>query len=202
MCGRNRTTSQRGFTLVEATISVFVVGVLTCAALAALGTASTTKLKQTHYAKAYACATVFMSEILQKPYSDGNAFGPQSGATRATYVDVDDYNGYTQSPPAFINGTAMAGYSSYTVSVTVAYLNPATLAVTGSDMGLKRITVTVTDAAGRKTVLVGLRSQYGRCDQIPTTSGTYVSHLGLDLQVGTDSRVRISQGVNPVNVIP
>src|SRR5437763_6911913 len=110
MCDRQRHL-RAGFTLVEASISVFIVAVLTCAGLAALGTASTTKLKQTNYARCYAIATVFMAEVLQQPYSDGNAFGPQTGATRSTFVDVDDYNGYTQSPPTYQNGAALPGYS-------------------------------------------------------------------------------------------
>ncbi len=68
--------------------------------------------------------------------------GPDAGEARATFDDVDDYNGLNNEV-AMVTIAAETGlanpYAGYRVSVTVAYDN----ATNGNDM-LKIITVTVT----------------------------------------------------------
>jgi MSHA pilin protein MshD len=202
-----RLSTRRAFTLVEASISVAIVAVLATASLSAMGTASTTKLRQTDLSRGYALATLFMSEILRQPYVDPvitGTFGPETGEVRATFDDVDDYAGYTQTTPTYQNGTAIPGYTNWKIYIAVVYAdstNPGAAAA-ASDQGLKRITITVTDPRGRKTTLVGLRSKYGRVDQIPSATSTYLNYAAVDLQVGTNTNASVSSGVNPLNVVP
>lgn len=87
--------------------------------------------------------------------------GPDPGETRATYDDVDDYNGLNESPPKDALGNTRTGYANYRVQVSVVY------AGTGADgLGLasnqdaKLITVTVTSPLGTKMVFSAYRVNY------------------------------------------
>ena len=73
----------------------------------------------------------------------GSALGAESGETRANYDDVDDYNGWTASPPELSDGTALSlgGYTRSAKIIHVVFDDPTT--ESGSYTGMKRITVTV-----------------------------------------------------------
>jgi|GEM_PF-6598319 len=86
---------------------------------------------------------------------------PESSSSRADWDDVDDYEGWSASPPQLKDGTPIADYSGWTREVAVAYvdpLDPNGLSAS-EDLGLKRIIVRATDPQGRKTALFALRSQ-------------------------------------------
>ncbi len=58
---------------------------------------------------------------------------------------MDDYNGWSESPPQFADGTAMPNLANWSRSVQVAFVNPTNLSQTSTtETGAKRITVTVT----------------------------------------------------------
>jgi hypothetical protein len=59
---------------------------------------------------------------------------------------------------------------------------PAT--ITGKDLGLKRITVIVTNDTGAQIRLVALRASVGVFEQVPGSVQTHVGWVGFDLQVG------------------
>jgi hypothetical protein len=75
----------------------------------------------------------------------GPEAGEATGGTRANFDDVDDYNGWSASPPVNKEGTPHANASEFMTSVTVDYVDPDDLThAVGSEMGVKRIGVTVT----------------------------------------------------------
>lgn len=139
----------RGFTLAEAAVSTVLVGVLLVASLQAIGAAKTAQYKTSESLRAQLLADGLLAEILTKAYTDPGPipfFGPEVGeASRAAFNDVDDYNGWTESPPQNADGTAMSGFPNWTRSVAVAWCpTNSIMAAAGADTGLKRITVTVT----------------------------------------------------------
>ena len=94
-----------------------------------------------------------MSEVLRASYEDPDdnvTFGVEAdellaGTTRAVFDDVDDYHGWSSASIEDRSGGALAGGASWAQSVTVELVvpvNPGT--VSGTDLGLKRITVTIT----------------------------------------------------------
>ena len=119
----------------------------------------------------------------------GTDSGEGSG-DRADFDDVDDYHSWSASPPEGKNGTSLVGYDGWTRSVNVVYVTaaqPGGLSVVG-DLGVKRITVTVTDPRGASTTVIGVRSKMGAHEQDVSATRTYVSWVGLDLQIGEAKR--------------
>ncbi len=117
------------------------------------------------------------------------AIGPEADegtSNRADFDDVDDYDGWTATPPQEKNGTELAEYDGWTRSVTVEYVDPLSPGNTAisTDSGAKRITVTVTDPRGAKTSIVSVRTDAGTYEQEVTSTRTYCSWIGLDLQIG------------------
>jgi hypothetical protein len=57
---------------------------------------------------------------------------------------VDDFNGWSESPPKDRDGTAMSELSGWTRSVAVVWVSSANLStVSVTETGVKRVTVTV-----------------------------------------------------------
>jgi type II secretory pathway pseudopilin PulG len=192
----------RGFTLVEATLSVVLASVLILSSMYTFGAIGKTRKAALSHQIASGLANQLMAEIVACCYTNpggSNVFGPESNeitGNRSLFDDVDDYNNRTETPPQTKGGTAMSNLTGWTRSVVVAYINPATMAASGTDLGLKQITVTVTDPTGAKTTLVALRSSNGCFDQKPSQATTYVSWVGVQLQVGSDATTTVYSGAS------
>ena len=150
-----------------------------------------------------------MTEVLQTCYrepTDKPKFGWEGGEksrSRSAWDDVDDYHKWSASPPETKDGTAIAGADGWTRQVTVEYVRLADPSQTsGSDEGLKRITVTAIGPTGERTTLQALRGQAGIYDQQPDTRTTYVGWVGVELEIGQAPAGRISSGTNLLNPVP
>jgi MSHA pilin protein MshD len=143
---------QTGLTLIELIISMVII------AIALVGIFSVINLTVSHSAdpvvqhQAIAIAEAYLEEIQLQAYTDPN--GTNTGETRATYDNVDDYNGLNEAP-LNQNGAAITSLSAYTVSVAV-----ADQAVTGLTATAKKITVTASGPGVSGTTLVGYRFDY------------------------------------------
>jgi type II secretory pathway pseudopilin PulG len=149
MNGCKRLTGLRAFTLVEAVLSMAIVSVMLVAALSMVGAKRLGEYKTATSNQGLSLAQDLMAEILQYAYEepyDTVVFGPETGegtTNRVLYDDVDDYHGWSASPPEDPNGTAMNGLTGWGRSVSVAWLDPYDLSQTvGSDQNVKRIRVT------------------------------------------------------------
>jgi len=189
-------------------MSTLIVGILIVMALNTFGAlAGSRQIVATRHVGS-ALGRHLMSEILQNHYEEPNdtpAFGPEApenAASRADYDDVDDYHGWSASPPKTKDDSAMTGLDGWSRSVSVVYVDPDDVsAVVGDDRGLKRITVTVTDPRGVQATLVALRGSSSAYDQM-VSGTTYVAWVGVEIQVGTDTQGRIVSGTNALNQIP
>jgi len=148
-----RVPRQRGFTLIEMTVAIVVLGV----ALAGLATAFT--IVPAHSTdplitkQLLAVAEEFMEEIQLKPYDVAANTAP-SGCARDTFNDVSDYNNYPASHQiCTVDGVPVADLTAYALSIKV---TNSTLSGTAA----KFIEVTV--SRGRDSfTLVGWRTDYG-----------------------------------------
>lgn len=127
---------QSGMTLVELIMAIVIVSVGLAGVLAVFqqvvrGSADPLIRKQM-----LAVAEGMMEEIALKPYA-GSAVVP-AGCARATFADVDDYNGYASTGICDLEGNAIGHLASYNVAVAVGVDALAGVAEA------KRITVTVT----------------------------------------------------------
>jgi len=125
-----------------------------------------------------------MQEILQKSYQGPiptAVLGPQPSETtnpptRSLFIDVDDYAGWTESPPANKSGVPYTGFTGWTRSVSVQWADPVSLASTAAAYtGLKLITVTVSFNGQTQATLVGYRS-VAWADTIPSPSDATSNH--------------------------
>jgi len=197
-----------GFTLVEAALSIVIVGVLLVASLNMVGSFAKARNVQMNQLKACAAARQLMSEILQTHYAEPpgeeSLWGPEPGEvnaySRTAFDDVDDYAGLSCTPPRARDGSALAGYDGWTCSADVHYVVPPTPdVVSPTDMDLIRVVVTVTDPAGKPTTLVALRSQTSTYEHRPTVQTEYVTWAGVELQIGTDDRTAARAAGNLLN---
>lgn len=161
-----------GFTLVEAVISIVLVGLLLVAAINTLGASALSKRNIEHQALGYPLAQDLMTEILIQAYEepvDAINFGRESGeggGSRANWDDVDDYDGWSARPPKAKDGVTLYGYDQWTRSVVVAFVKPTSLNNISADTGVKRITVMVAHNTTPVAELVAIRTVAWPIDKI------------------------------------
>ena len=155
-------TQFRGFTLVEAAISIGLVSVLLVAALNTVGSARIGQHNTLARGRGHLLAEDLMAEIMRQSYADPEDVGSvdlrdgspipsvmtidsgEQGGSRTDFDDVDDYNGWTATPPEEKGGKDYPNLTGWTRSVSVERLDPTTRSLSpASELGLKRITVTV-----------------------------------------------------------
>jgi MSHA pilin protein MshD len=169
--GAGRRCWHRALSMIEVVISIVIIGTMLVAALSAAGAAVTSRQKLLWRVQGQQLARALMSEILPMPYQDPTqdpnvptlVLGCETGETstnRATFDDVDDFNGYQQSPPQALDGSALTSESTWSWSVTVEWVNPLSPggAAVPAETETKRITVTVIHNSMAVATLVGLRT--------------------------------------------
>ncbi|MDP6543714.1 MAG: hypothetical protein QGH60_06945 [Phycisphaerae bacterium] len=206
---RSRSARRRaGITIIEAVLSTLVVSIMIVSVLQTLGSSAIADRVLAGQRIGPALASQLMAEILASNYEDTGGspvFGLENGeqgGSRNKYDDVDDYHGWSSSVEDK-DGVSISGLSGWTRAATVQWVDPSNVSsVVGSDAGLKRIIVTVTDPQGRITTVTGIRGSSSAYDYDPSNSTTYVNWVGVTLQVGSDDNVRMFSGVNPLNCVP
>lgn len=185
---------RRGLSLVEVVVSTFLVGLVMVGALKSVGGVVKTRIAATRAHDGTLLAQDLMNEILsqefveptQSPIFFGYENNPEGSQSRLNYDDVDDYNGWTRSPPRTKDNTALTEYTGWTRSASISFVQRnAPNTVSGTDEGLKRIIVTVTDPNGRQTQLTAWRSQWGALEQAPAADTTVQTRVESQIQAGS-----------------
>ena len=185
-----------GLTLVEVSISTLIVGLLMVASLQSVANIGRTWTVTNQLVDGQGLAQELIREILAQSYSDpadpnATTWGLDTGeTTRATFDDLDDYSGWTESPVKNAAGTALTGYTGWSRSVTVQKLATtgyAALANGAADQGLRAVTVTVTSPAGKTTTAKVYRSNVGGSLQPMSSNATFVTWAGCTLKLGTNA---------------
>jgi len=145
-----------------------IVGVMLVAALEAVGASQRTQQKVGERRQGMLLAQELMSEILQQHYEDPDlppgSFGLGSDevgdGSRQLWEDVDDYDGWSASPPQLKDGTVLSEFTGWGRSVEVHWAQPGNLTVSqAGDTGVKQITVTVTRGDALVATLVAVRTR-------------------------------------------
>jgi MSHA pilin protein MshD len=144
-----------GFLLVEASLA----GMMIALALVTLVPAFVLSVKANKAAEQIKVATQLSTELLEEirlrrwdeltPLSPksipvgSSTLGIDSGETasdKRTFDDIDDFNGWTESPPQDPMMQPLAGFTGYSRSVTVRYVDAA-LALSATPTSYKQLTV-------------------------------------------------------------
>lgn len=158
-----RCPDRRGFSLVETTIAMVLVGGLYITALNLVGASQVTQARYTDREQGLLLAESLLNEIRDLPYEEpddlGSILGIELGEAaddRTTFDDVDDYDGWSANPPVQSDGTAIPGTDRYTRSVAVTWVDLAAPKSTSTtETGVKRITVTISTGTKDITTLTG-----------------------------------------------
>ncbi|MBN2316803.1 MAG: type II secretion system protein [Sedimentisphaerales bacterium] len=161
-------SSQTGFTLIETVVSMLIVGTMLVAAMSTVGASRYTQFKTSCDNRGRLLAELLMAEILRQEYQepDGTAtFGRETGetgATRESFDDVDDYHSWSSSPPTNKDGMAISSLDGWQRSVTVVWVDPLNVAQAQStETNAKRITVTATHDNIPVATLVAIKTTAG-----------------------------------------
>lgn len=161
----SRKHRRRGLSLVEVTISTMLVAVVVVGAMNCLGGVIRSRLTTGNSGRGRQLAQQLMTEILNTPYQDEGpspVFGRESGESggdRVDFDDVDDYHTWSAAPPEDRNGNPIVNTAGWQRDVTVELVVPANPALpAGTDLGVKRITVTIQRQGKVVTRTVALRS--------------------------------------------
>ena len=147
---------QAGVTLVELVIPIVIISIALVAVLNSFGFLVSQSADPLWRNKSLKLAQLYLDEILARSYDDSTpvggvpavsspscaSLGPESGETRATFNDVDDYDGVDDSPPVSLIGAIDSSYNSYRVQVTVT-CNGSAVGASGNSHA-KKILVQVT----------------------------------------------------------
>ena len=166
-------TLQRGrrrrcFTLVETVLCIVVTGLMLVAALSAVAASRTGQYKIAERQRGSLLGQELMAEILAQNYIDpegGTTFGTESGEltiNRLNFDDVDDYHGWSASPPQDRDGTVIPDHEGWARQVTVKRVMEANLKqAVATDTGIKVITVTISHNGTPVATLEALRTCSG-----------------------------------------
>lgn len=201
-------STRRGLSLAEVVVSTMLTGVLLTAALRTVGTAARSSLASAQMVDAMTLARQLLDEITVLPYEDPNQgpeFGPESGESdkqrvREGFDDVDDYRDWEESPPRHRDGTPIPGYVGWSREVEVEKVDPETFSVRSdldSDLGLRRVTVTVTPPSGESRSVSAYRSRDGGILQPRGVTQELVTWVGVSLE--TAGGEPVSGGVSITN---
>ena len=160
-----RSNTVRGFSMVEIVFCVVLVSGLVVVSLDTLGASKVAQRNLGERAVGQLLASSLMSEIMNQSYEDPNelsVFGIELSELpnlRSSFDDVDDYSGWDVSPPQNRDGTQIPNLSGWRQTVQIIAVDPANLNLKRiKDMGLKRITVTITRQNVVVATLVGVKS--------------------------------------------
>ena len=192
----------RAFTLVEAVVSVAVMGIRLVSAVQMISVAAKARSVKKTQQQGLQLARELLTEIMEAHYSLPS--GMTDGSTRQTWILIDDYNGLSENPPTSQAGVALAGYAGWKRGVAVDFvsiLTPDTSS--GSDQGLKRIVITVTPPTGSAITLSGIRASTGLVEHRPSSSfASYTSWVDVAIDAGSGNGGKVYSGSDLINQVP
>lgn len=156
-------------TLVEVIIAMAVLSMLMGAVLSAVNLSAKVQLSTAERLEGGVLAWQLAEDIASRPYEDPTTtgeFGPgldENASDRTTFDDVDDFDGWKESPPLHDDGTALTGRDGWELLVRVEPVDGTDLrtARPGEETGVKLVVV-VAQHNGREAARVGrLRSKAG-----------------------------------------
>lgn len=157
---------RRGLSLIEVSISALIIGFVMLGALRCVGAVVRGRTVTSSDARGEQLAQQLMTEIINEDYIDPGSSptfgreGGESATSRSNYDDVDDYHGWSSSPPEDRYNNDLPNLTGWRREVSVVWVDPAlpSVALT-QDKGLKRVTVTVSRNGAVVATLVGLKSR-------------------------------------------
>ena len=127
-CGRSRHGFRRGFTLMEASLAVMIVGIGFLAVMELFSACTMENQKSTQVTTAQLLCTniqeMTANMSFKDPYYAATAWGAEAAETLANYNDIDDFDGLSFNPPLDSTRATIPQLAKYTQVVTVMPVDP------------------------------------------------------------------------------
>ena len=158
-----RAKARRGLSQVEVVMATLITGVVLVAALKSVGASISGQRRLAGQARGGMLANAMLEEIAAQHYEEPTGAGPlgtdggESPTNRQTFDDVDDFHGWSASPPELADGMVLTELNNWDRTVTVEYVfaNDFTT-VSGANTGVKRVTVVVRQSGVERGRAVGV----------------------------------------------
>ncbi|MCD6525958.1 MAG: prepilin-type N-terminal cleavage/methylation domain-containing protein [Desulfuromonas sp.] len=152
---RTAKRNERGVTLVELVVAMVIISIAVSGVMMVMNYTVSHSADPVIQHQALAIAEAYLEEIQLQSYADPD--GTNSGESRATFDNVDDYSGLVDSGAHDQNGGAIGGLEGYAVRVTVTddVLGPG-----DAQVPAKKIEVQVQQLPVVDLSLVGYRANY------------------------------------------
>jgi len=142
---------RRGISLVETVIASLLVSMVLTATIALVAPVVRGSTHASDHLRAARLAAELIDEIRTRPFDDPDDdkddIGTEDGedpSDRVAFDDVDDYDGWSSSPPVSIDGTVLPGLDGWKRVARVDHAIGDNANTDSSRTGIKRIRVIVT----------------------------------------------------------
>ena len=168
----NMTRRHAGFSLLEMILASTILAVSLTAGVAMLGTVAKSQKSAMDRRLASELAHSYLEEILDYSYDSSSDEGrvfilsdPEKdgslGAGLSPYGTVDDFDGCDCQPPCTTDGTPLKGLLGVRRTASVKWVAPDDLdGISGTDEGLKRVTIIVEVDGKEMARAVGLKARH------------------------------------------
>jgi len=124
-----------GVTLIEVMISMLLVSTVLLVSLTASANLMRSSAERRDTSDGQWLAAQFLDEVSSMDFRDRSnpLFGvesDESAADRSTFDDVDDYDGYSSTPPTHRDGSTIRGYDGWTLSMFIVRADPVAGGIT------------------------------------------------------------------------
>lgn len=159
------TRTVAGMTIIEVIVAMVLLSMMLGAVLSTVELSARTQHAAADRTYARSLAADLLEEICDYPYDDPSGAAEfdvgadESASDRATFDDVDDFDGWSESPPIRSDGTPVPGAGGWTRSVVVKWvdpLDPSNGSVT--ETGAKRVQVGVSRGGVTYAVISRIRT--------------------------------------------
>lgn len=188
---------RRGFSIVEATLAVLLIGGAMVAAANVAITASRANGAATQRRQAETLAQLLLAEVLSMPATGSDPTGLNGGMRLNDFDHILDYQGFSESPPRSIDGNVIAP-PGWRWSVAVTARGTETLDARTLNLRMYRVVVTVQMPDGTTVSAEGLRGNSTTVERVPVTDGIQVVQMLIAIQLPDGSTIHAAPDVGVV----
>jgi type II secretory pathway pseudopilin PulG len=177
---------RRGFSIVEATLAMLLIGTTLVAAMNVSAAAHRTSANANQRQQAYRLAQVLMAEVMSQPAVGTDGSNATGGARLGNFDHIEDYDGFNESPPrdALHNPLASA---SWRWGVTLGSRAPETIDARSLDAGMRTVLVFVELPDGSRVRLRALRSGSSRLERQHKVVSQEIVQVPIEIVLGDGS---------------
>lgn len=171
---------RKGFSIIEATLAVILIGTAMVAALNVTAAASRTSASATERRMAERLAHSLMSEIMTQPASGADATSATSAPRLNNFDHILDYQGFRESPPTTADGTPCAP-AGWEWSVAVTPRGTDTIDARTLDLRMYSVTVTVELPDGTTVSTQSLRGNAISVERVPVVDHARIVQVPVSI---------------------